>query len=215
MEKEIVERIEKAAMACHPGQGHHGFEHTLRVRDLAVKIGKAEGADLEIVEAAALLHDIGRAKEDAGEIDCHAEFGAEEAKKILENAGFPEEKIGKISYCISVHRASTGMEAKTLEAEILQDADRLEVIGAIGIARIFERAGARKNEMYNPKEDCVGGYDGEKKGCGALNHFIRKSINMMKPEKFNTKAGRALAVKRYEFGKAFVEQFIAEWEGEK
>ena len=88
VEKEVVERIEKAAIGCHQGQGHHGFEHTLRVRDLAIKIGKAEGADLEIAEAAALLHDIGRAKEDAGEIGCHAEFGAEEAKNILEKAGF-------------------------------------------------------------------------------------------------------------------------------
>ncbi len=209
----VMKRIEEIAVEYYPEQGHHGFDHPLRVRGLAVRIGKEEGADLEIVEAAALLHDIGRAKEDAGEIGCHAEFGAGEAKKVLEKAGFPEEKREKVRYCIAVHRASKGMEAETLEAQILQDADRLELLGAIGVGRAFHRAGVLKLETYDPKQPTDVEYVGQV--LPVINHLMVKSLKFAKPSSFNTKTAQKIAEKKHGFLKEFIERFVAEWNGKE
>ena len=110
--------------------GSHAFDHTERVCNLALKIGKKEKADLDILKAAALLHDISRLKEDNNEIECHAEHGAEMAEKILKEMNFPEEKIKNVDHSIKVHRHSKGLSGETKEAEILQDADRLDALGA-------------------------------------------------------------------------------------
>ena len=117
--------------------GAHGLDHTLRVRGLALTLAEKEHADKEIVEAAAMLHDIARAKEDKNKGVCHAEQGAIEAEKVLSKLDFPKEAIAKVQYCITVHRVSKGLKAETPEAKILQDADRLDVLGAIGIGRVF------------------------------------------------------------------------------
>jgi uncharacterized protein len=212
MQKEIMQKIEEKAKAYFPLQGHHGFDHTLRVRRLATQIGKAEGADLQIVEAAALLHDIARAKEDKGEIECHAAHGSAEAAKILTGCCFPKEKIQAVQHCIAVHRASKHMKAETIEAKILQDADRLDTLGALGAGRAFYRAGAMNTEMYDPKEKTDGEYTGWR--GAAINHIIRKCINFIKPENFNTKTAQRIAKERHRFLKEFVERFIAEWKGE-
>ena len=213
MQTKLMKEIEKIAKTHFPLQGHHGFDHTLRVRRLAMQIGKAEAADLQIVEAAALLHDIGRAKEDKGEIECHAAHGAAEAEKILAGAGFPKEKIAAVQHCIAVHRASKHMKAETIEAKILQDADRLDVIGAIGVARVFHRSGAMGREMYDPTGNPNTEYRGQPEA--AINNLIRKSINLLKPENFNTKTAQGMAKERHRFLQHFVERFIAEWNGEK
>ena len=213
MQKEIMQKLEEKAKSFFPRQGHHGFDHTLRVRQLAMRIGKAEAADLQIVEAAALLHDIGRAKEDKGEIECHAAQGAAEAAKILTGWDFPKEKIQAVQHCIAVHRASKREKPETIEAKILQDADRLDVIGAIGVARVFHRSGAMGREMYDPTGNPNTEYWGQHEA--ALNNLIRKSINLLKPENFNTKTAQRIAKERHRFLKEFVERFIAEWNGEK
>jgi len=208
-----MQRIEKVASDFFPGQGHHGFDHTLRVRSLARRIARKEKADMEIVEAAALLHDIARPKEDSGKIEDHATEGAEDAAAVLGGLGFPEEKIEAVKYCIAVHRASKRMKAETKEAAILQDANRLDALGAIGIARVFQMAGAMQHDLYDPTEDNNREYAGEY--GAALNHLIRKSIRLLKPESFNTKTGRKIAKQRHGFVKKFVERFIDEWKGEK
>ncbi|MDP2973575.1 MAG: HD domain-containing protein [Candidatus Diapherotrites archaeon] len=213
MQTKLIKEIEKAARTYFPPQGHHGFDHTLRVRRLAMQIGKAEAADLQIVEAAALLHDIAREKEDKGEIECHAAHGAVEAEKILENVSFPKEKIAAVQHCIAVHRASKHMKAETIEAKILQDADRLDLLGAIGIGRYFHRAGAMGREMYNPEQSTNVEYRGQQ--LAAVNNLIVKGVNFTKPENFNTKTAQKMAKGRHGFLKEFVERFIAEWKGEK
>jgi len=213
MQTKLMKELEKIARTHFPLQGHHGFDHTLRVRRLAMQIGKAEAADLQIVEAAALLHDIGRAKEDKGEIECHAAHGAAEAARILAERGFPKEKIQAVQHCIAAHRASKHMKAETIEAKILQDADRLDLLGAIGIGRYFHRAGAMDREMYNPEQSTDVEYRGQQ--LAAINHLIVKGINFTKPENFNTKTAQGMAKERHGFLKEFVERFIAEWRGEE
>ncbi len=208
-----MKALEEQIKLFFPENGGHDIGHTLRVRKLALHIAKAEGADLEIVEAAALLHDIARAREEKGEVECHATQAASEVEAILKKAKFPEQKIEQVRHCVAVHRASKGMKANTVEAKIIQDADRLDVIGALGTARAFYKAGEANYPMYLPESNPNTGYKGQYDA--ALNHIIRKGVNLLKPESFNTKTGKMLAEQRYNFTKTFVDRFLAEWALEK
>ncbi|MFA5820938.1 MAG: HD domain-containing protein, partial [Candidatus Gracilibacteria bacterium] len=135
-------------------RGSHDWEHTLRVRALALHIGQREHADLEIIELAALLHDIARAKEDekSGSID-HAVLGAKLASKILKKLSYPKEKISRVAHCIECHRFRNKHTPKTLEAKVLFDADKLDSIGAVGIGRAFLFAGEIGAKLHNHKTD--------------------------------------------------------------
>jgi len=122
----------------------HNLDHVFRVYNLCMLIAKHEDdVDLEVLIPAALLHDIARVEESkdiTGEID-HAILGSEIAEDILRKLQYEEEKIEKIKYCITTHRFRTGNKPKTIEAKILFDSDKLDAIGAIGIARTFMLAG--------------------------------------------------------------------------
>ena len=122
--------------------GSHDWYHTKRVYDLCMKIGKVEGADLDILGAAAYLHDIGRPFQDMakGKI-CHAEKGAELACEILSEIDIPEEYKKNIIHSIRAHRFRGENRPETLEARVLFDADKLDSIGAVGIGRAFLFAG--------------------------------------------------------------------------
>ena len=145
--KELKEKIQ----SNFEEGGSHAFDHTERVYNLGIKIGKEEKADLEIIKVAALLHDIARLKEDNNEIECHAEHGGKMAKEILEQMNFPKDKIKEIVHCIEVHRHSKGLIAKSKEAKIIQDADRLDALGAITIGRMFSTGGKINRPLYNPE----------------------------------------------------------------
>ena len=110
-----------------PYVGCHGYEHTERVIETCKTIGMTLGADLDVLLPAAILHDIGRGN------DNHAAHGAEMARKILEENNYT--KIDEIVHAINVHSFSAGGEAKTIEAKILSDADKLDAMGATGIYR--------------------------------------------------------------------------------
>jgi uncharacterized protein len=115
-----------------------------------VRLGQGAKIDWQVLKAAALLHDIGRAEEDkdkSGKID-HAVVGAEMAEKILEKLGFSDEKIRHIKHCILTHRYRRGDKPKTKEAKILFDADKLDSLGAIGAARAFSWAGRHNAHLY-------------------------------------------------------------------
>lgn len=130
--------------------GSHNWEHTERVYNLAMHIGKIEKADIEIVKYAAILHDIGRSKEDEsnGKI-CHAEIGAKKAEKILKKFGLQDDKVKKIVHCIRAHRFRGKIKPQTKEAKVLFDADKLDSIGAVGIGRAFLFAGEVGAKLYN------------------------------------------------------------------
>jgi uncharacterized protein len=159
VDSDIFRKIKKRAEKFFRLSYHDRF-HTERVYDLAVRIAEEEHADLDVVKAAALLHDVARALEDEGKIDDHAVEGAKKAKAVLEAVDFPKEKIPAVLHCIEVHRFRSGMEAGSLEAKILQDADRLDIIGAIGIARIFTRGGWVNQPIHDPTIPPKAKYDG-------------------------------------------------------
>ena len=125
----------------------HNFDHFLRVERLAKRIGKDERADLEVLEAASLLFDVARGSEDKGEVEDHAKASAEIARKILNEIGFPQKKIESVCHAIEVHRKSKNKQPDTLEAKILQDADYLDAMGAVDVARVIGSAYQSENRV--------------------------------------------------------------------
>jgi uncharacterized protein len=189
---------------------HHSKSHVERVYNLAVRIAKEENADLDVVKAAVLLHDIARAMEDEGKIEDHATEGAKIARKVLEEADFPKEKIDKVIHCIEVHRFKKSMEAESSEAKILQDADRLDIIGAIGLARTFARGGWSNIPIYDPSIPPKKKYDG--KSLTSVNHIYEKILKAK--DTINTNTARKIAEERYKFVEQFLERLLKEWKGE-
>ncbi len=205
MKNNFVIELKKKIKPYFEKYGGHDFTHTERVYRNAIKISKGENVDLDVVKAAALLHDIARNMEDTRKIKCHSEEGAKIAKKILKEINFPEEKIKKVVHAIKVHRYS-----KNKEAKIIQDADRLDALGAICIARVF-RYGAKEGRLiYDPKIPPKQKY--ESNAETSINHFYEKILKI-KPETFKIKKTREIAKERYAFVKEFVERFVKEWRG--
>ena len=210
MDNNFFDNLKDKIQCYFKSGGGHGFDHVQRVHDVAVKISEGEDVDMDIVRAAALLHDIARSKEDEEDI-CHAEEGSKMAKEILKEMNFPEEKIDKVVHAIAVHRYSKGLKAESREAEVLQDADRLDVLGTLIITRVFEKCGESKTPIYEPDRPVMEVYDGST--TTGINHLYEKSLRI-KPESFKTPKARELAKGRYDFVIEFVERFKKEWKGE-
>ena len=212
IKEEFFKELREKIKANFEEGGSHAFDHTERVCNLALKIGEKENADLDVIKAAALLHDVARLKEDNNEIECHAEHGAEMAEKILKEMNFPEEKIKNVVHSIKVHRHSKGLSGETKEAEILQDADRLDALGAITIARMFSTGGKIDIPLYKPEVPFGKVHKGNY--SESTIHGFYAKILKIKPEKFNTSFAKKLANGRYAFVEKFLEQFFKEWKGE-
>lgn len=209
----IIKQADKYYREYDGVETSHDFNHFLRVERIAKRIATEENADLEIIEAECLLFDVARMMEDRGEIQDHAEEGAKIAQKILTEVEFPQDKIDAVCYAISVHRRSTGINPKTIEAKILQDADYLDAMGAIDIIRVVTSSLQSKKyqrPIYIDKPFSDNDYD----NSSAI-HFIMSQIKHPKiqPSNFHTKLGQKFAEGRFKFMKEFVERFLDEWEG--
>ncbi|MBU2104690.1 MAG: HD domain-containing protein [Nanoarchaeota archaeon] len=213
MNEKFYEELRNKIKPYFDETGSHSFDHTERVYNLAVHIANSEKVDIDVVKVAVLLHDIARKKQDecGGKI-CHAEEGSKIAKEILKKINFPVEKINPVCDAIVSHRYSTQTKAKTKEAEIIQDADRLDALGAITIARIFDYGGRKKRKIHDsqlkPKE-----YTHNSESESSFIHFYEKILKI-KPETFKTIKAKEIARERYKFVKQFVERFEKEWKGE-
>ncbi|WP_026689747.1 HD domain-containing protein [Alteribacter aurantiacus] len=185
--------------------GHDWF-HTHRVRNTALMIGEKERADLYVIELVALLHDVADDKFYKQENQ-----GLNEVASWLKSHGVEEWQ--KLIDMISSIGFSSGKTPDTLEGKIVQDADRLEALGAIGIARTFMYAGAHGDAMYNPDipvRENMTKSEYRKGQSTAINHFYEKLLKLK--EKMNTKTGRLLAEERDEYMKGFLDQFHREWD---
>jgi uncharacterized protein len=207
--QKVLDRIKEQSRKFYT-LAHHAQAHTERVYTLACRIAEEENADQEVVLAAALLHDLARAKEDQGEISDHAVVGADIAKRILREVEFPPHKIKDVVHCIKVHRFRERLSANTLEAEILQDADRLDILGAIGIARVFTRGGWSNKPIYDPEIAPKQKYDGD--SLTSVNHIFEKLLVVK--DTMNTRTGRRIAESRHRFVELFLERLLKEWNGE-
>lgn len=207
----MIQKLKPKIEKYFEGFISHDFSHTKRVYNLATRIAGKENADVEIVQAAALLHDVGRFRERDDSTKCHAEESANMAPELLKSINFPENKIPAVLHCIKVHRYSKGLKAETKEAEILQDADRLDAVGAIAVARVFAAGGVVGRLIHDPKIKPKEEYKGDSET--SMNHFYEKLLKI-KPETFKTQAAREIAEERYKFMARYIKQFEEEWKGE-
>jgi uncharacterized protein len=201
----------------------HGFEHVLRVTAVAERIAQAEGANLAIVRTAALLHDVGRAEEErTGE--SHAEIGARRAREIL--AGRPADFVEAVAGAIANHRFRGNGSPDSLEACVLFDADKLDAIGAIGVARAYAVGGRANQRLWSPLHDEptqtsevseTSDPVPQHTWWGVSSHTPVVEFNFklrrLKDRLFTT-AGRALAQERHDFMVAFFERLEREVRGE-
>ncbi|MDP2741538.1 MAG: HD domain-containing protein [bacterium] len=190
----------------------HEWEHTERVYNLAIKMGKKENADLEILGLAAVLHDIARKEQDEsnGKI-CHAERGAILAKEILERYGFQKEKREDITHCIEAHRYRNEKKPETKEAKILYDADKLDAIGAIGIGRAFSFAGHIGAKIHNKNVDPE-----KTEAYSTDDTAYREYLVKLKhiKDKMLTAEGKRIAEERHKFMEHFFDRLNKEVDGE-
>lgn len=144
------------ARSWYPGNDPvHGFDHVRRVYHLAERLAESEGADIEIVRAAALLHDAHTAQSEGEQSKSsrlsHHESAAKFARQVLQDEGWPEERIASVLHCIRAHRyRDDSQQPTTLEAQVLFDADKLDAIGAIGVARAIGFAVLAGQPIYAP-----------------------------------------------------------------
>lgn len=192
----------------------HDWWHIERVRQLALRIGREEGADLFVVELAALLHDVADWKFHDGD----ETVGPRRARQRLSGLGVDAETIDHVCGIIagvSFKGAGVPTPMSTLEGRVVQDADRLDALGAIGIARTFAYGGHVGQAMHDPdvppeQHESFAAY---KRSRGTtINHFHEKLLLLK--ERMSTQSGRALAEERHAFIEQFLERFEREWKGE-
>jgi len=202
--------IEQARPFYDGANAAHGFDHVLRVLALAVRIAEAEGADLEIVRAATLLHDVARA-ETAGTGQCHAQASARRAREIL--SGCPPERVEAVAHAIAAHRFRRGPAPATLEAKVLFDADKLDAIGAVGIARAYAIGGRRNSRLWaDVPPDYTEGDLPSARAHTAVHEFVYK-LSKLK-DRMHTESGRAIAKERHAYMVAFFQRLGQEVRGE-
>mmetsp|Transcript_5845 Transcript_5845/g.3326 ORF Transcript_5845/g.3326 Transcript_5845/m.3326 type:complete len:215 (-) Transcript_5845:817-1461(-) len=210
----IVNDIKVFAKSFFKDAKHsHNWNHTLRVVAMCERIGIAEGADLEVIFCSAYLHDIGRKYQDViyGAI-CHAEKGAELATPMLEKLPLGEGKKENIIHCIKTHRFRGENTPKTLEAKVLFDADKLDAIGAVGIARAFLFAGEIGAVLHNPYKDVKYCEPYSKNDTG----FREFKVKLSKiKSKVLTNEGKKIAEARHSFMEKFFKRFLEEYEGKR
>lgn len=211
---EIISKTETYVRQKLEGEGSgHDWWHIHRVRNTALKLGQEEKADLFVAELTALLHDIADHKFHGGD----EEIGPATARNWLGNLNTNETVIDHVTQIIrdvSFKGAEVETPMKTIEGKVVQDADRLDAIGAIGIARAFAYGGHKGRELHNPdiKPESHDSFDSYKKSTGpTINHFYEK-LFLLK-DRMNTASGRKLAEERHEFMQEFVDRFLKEWDG--
>lgn len=191
----------------------HDWHHVRRVARLAETLVDEQDAaiDEDVLFAAVWLHDIGRAKEDRGEIADHAEWGASEAGRILRDLDAGEDTVAAVQHCIRAHRYSNDVDPETTEAELLSDADNLDALGAVGVARVFSYGGELGQPLHDP--DLPPEADDSESGETQLNHVHEKILSLR--DRMYTEAGRDLAEERHDYVVEFAERFEREAAGER
>ena len=192
----------------------HDYYHTLRVYKLATEIAKQENADIRIVQLAALLHDVDDAK-----LSPETHSTKKNAVDFMEANKVDTKDIDMICKIIDeVSFAGTdSVVPDTIEGKCVQDADRIDAIGAIGIARTFAYGGSRGRMIYDPQIKPQKGMNKEEyrrnQNSTSINHFYEKLLLLK--DMMNTTAGKAMAEHRQRIMEDFLDEFMAEWEGRR
>ena len=204
----VKEKLENA-------EGGHDWFHIERVFKNSILISKSEVCDTTVVKLGALLHDIADSKFHDGD----ETVGPRIAREFLESENVDQETITHVVNIIeNISYKGGNFEKKfsSIELDVVQDADRLDAIGAIGIARAFNYGGFKNRTIYDPKIAPNSGMTKEeykKNDSPTLNHFYEKLLLLK--DKMNTETGKQIAQERHRYMEGFLAQFYAEWEGEK
>lgn len=208
--KKTAEYIEKTFANSHSG---HDWWHMWRVWQNAKLIGKTEVADMFIVEMGALLHDISDWKFNSRQ---DSESGVQ-AREWLTQFNLDEKTVSHICdivATVSFKGVGVTPEMKTLEGKVVRDADRLDAMGAIGIARAFAYGGAVKRSMYDPTQNPQYSQTHQEymsSKSHSINHFYEKLLHLK--DLMRTETGKRLAEKRHKYMEEFLKEFYGEWEG--
>jgi len=191
----------------------HGFDHILRVLRTAEHLAEREGADVEIVRAAVLLHDASGETGGSGRAD-HQDSGAEFAAEVLEVEGWPQERIAAVQHCIRAHRFRGRLRPETLEAKVVFDADKLDVIGAYGVARTLAYDVVMEWPFFaEPSEYFM--QTGEKAQDETHSPYHDDLVKLSKIiERLYTPTAQAIGVQRQAFLNTYFEQLAKEARGE-
>lgn len=211
--KSIIERtIEFAKEKLQGAEAGHDWFHIERVWKLSKKIQEKEGGNLIVIELAALLHDIADPKFHDGD----ETLALKVSKDFLESENVDKNLIEQVLFIIqnlSFKNRGEAPKNPPIEMQIVQDADRLDAIGAIGIARTFNFGGFKNNLMYDPAKRSQIGMSKEeyqKSNGTTINHFYEKLLLLK--DLMNTKTAKKIASERHDFMLSFLEQFYKEWE---
>lgn len=209
----LVEKAAGYVKALLSGEGSgHDWWHIYRVWQNALYLAREEQADLEVVQLAALLHDIGDWKFQQDQQDA----GARAARAWLQEQEAPENLIRAVCQIIdeiSFKGAGVPTPMSSAEGRIVQDADRLDAIGAVGIARAFAYGGFKGREMHNPEIEpqIHASFEAYKKNNGPTTNHFHEKLLLLK-DRMNTAAGKKLAEERHRYMESFLEQFQREWD---
>jgi len=217
--QDIVEKTKQFVKETLEGEGSgHDWWHIYRVHNMAVRIGRQESdVDMFVVEIAALLHDIADYKLHGGD----ESKGPKVAREWLESVGTDEESIVHVCHIIqhmsfhNIFKQDKEVEELSPEGKVVQDADRLDAIGAIGVGRTFAYSGHKGREMHNPHvaPEVFTSFEQYKNCTGpTINHFYEK-LFLLK-DLMNTKTAEDIAESRHVYMEEFVVRFKKEWEGE-
>lgn len=213
-EQKIIKKVSDEVRSELEGEGSgHDWWHIVRVWNMAQHIGKSEKADMFVVELAALLHDIADWKFHNGDDT----VGPKMARQILEKQSVSSkiiDHVGEIIAGMSFKGAGVKTAMSTLEGEIVQDSDRLDAIGAIGVARAFAYGGHKNRPMYDPDKKPTLHQSKEeyfKSESLTINHFYEKLLLLK--DRMNTKTAKKLAAGRHRFMEEFLARFFQEWDG--
>jgi len=194
-------------------RGSHNWDHTLRVCRLCEHIGTTESVDMDVLLPAAYLHDIGRSyQDDSNGTICHAEKGARMAGPIVKQLALSEDQKKNILHCIRTHRFRGDREPKTPEARVLFDADKLDAIGAVGVARAFLFAGEVGARLHSPETNIedTAPYSMDDTG------YREFKVKLCKiKDRILTREGRKLAGDRHRIMEEFFNRFLEEYEGKR
>lgn len=196
----------------------HDISHLVRTMNIALNICDKENGDRLIVGIAAFMHDIHRIMQNTSGKFVSPKDSLEKVREILNNTDLSQDKIDKICFCIEYHEEYNwnGKNVEDLNTLILQDADNLDAIGAIGIGRTFLYGGAHNVKMYDENVPINDNNDySEFKGDdpSTIHHFYHKLFKLK--DNMNTKTAKEQAIRRTEYMKEFVKEFLDEWNGIK
>lgn len=191
----------------HSADPAHDPSHIRRVVASAKALARDEGADLAVVIPAAWLHDCVAVAKDSPDRPRASRLAAAEAVRFLGSVGYPDEHFEAIGHAIEAHSFSAGIPPRTLEARVVQDADRLDALGAIGIARCLMLGGHFQRPLYDPSEPIPEQRQADD-STYVLDHFYVKLFQL--PGTLHTEAGRREGERRVAFMRTYVEQLSRE-----